>query len=104
MNHLIANAIITRRLLRLSYCGWNRIVEPHSYGLGGGRREVIRAWQIEDCVSFDERLRWHLDPPGWKLLDVDQMRLVSLLSEPFPAPRPGYRRGDKDIRLMFREL
>jgi hypothetical protein len=40
----------------VTYCGWNRIVEPHSYGLGAGRREVIRAWQVEDCVGFDQRL------------------------------------------------
>jgi hypothetical protein len=104
MNHAICSAIVTRQLLRLSYFGWSRVVEPHAYGLSAGRREVIRAWQIADCVIFDGRLGWNLDPLGWKLLRVDEIRLLSPLPSYFPEPRPGYERGDKDIWLMFREL
>jgi hypothetical protein len=104
MNPVICNAIATRRLLRLSYFGWNRVVEPHAYGLARGRHEVIRAWQPEDCVSFDERLGWHLDRAGWKLLRVDRVRLLSLLPEPFAAPRPDYHRSDKNIWLIFCQL
>jgi hypothetical protein len=104
MNHVICNAIASRRLLRLSYSGWNRVVEPHTYGLGRGRHEVVRAWQVEDCVSFDRRLGWNLDPAGWKLLRVDEIRLLELLPDPIPEPRPGYRRGDKDIWLMYCQL
>jgi hypothetical protein len=101
MNHVICCAIANLRLLRLSYSGWNRVVEPHAYGLGRGGREVIRAWQVVDCISFDGRLGWRLDPVGWKLLRVDEIGLLSLLPESVPAPRPDYRRGDKDIWLTF---
>jgi hypothetical protein len=101
MNHVICNAIATRQLLRLSYSGWNRVVEPHAYGLARGRREVIRAWQLEECVGYDVRFGWHLDRAGWKLLRVDEIRSLALLPESFTAPRPDYRRGDKDIWLMF---
>ena len=104
MNHVICNAIANRRLLRLSYSGWNRVVEPHAYGLGRSRREVMRAWQVADCITFDGRLGWRLDPAGWKLLRVDEIISLSLLPEPVPAPRPDYRRGDKDIWLTFCQL
>jgi hypothetical protein len=104
MNHVICNAIASRRLLRLCYSGWNRVVEPYAYGLARGRREVLRAWQVEDCVSFDERLGWRLDPAGWKLLRVDETISLSVLSEPVPEPHPDYRRGDKDIWLIFCQL
>jgi hypothetical protein len=104
MNHLICNAIANLLVLRVSYAGWNRVVEPHSYGLSADRREVIRAWQLDDCVGFDDRLGWRLDPAGWKLLHVDEIRLLSLLPEPFAAPRSDYRRGDKDIWLIFCQL
>jgi hypothetical protein len=72
--------------------------------MSSGRREVIRAWQIADCITFDCRLGWTLDSLGWKLLRVDEIRLISPLPLYFLAPRPGYERGDKDIWLMFREL
>ena len=75
MNHVICCAIANLRLLRLSYSGWNRVVEPHAYGLGRGGREVIRAWRVVDCISFDGRLGWRLDPVGWKLLRVDEIGL-----------------------------
>jgi hypothetical protein len=104
MNHVICNAIANRQLLRLSYSGWNRVVAPHAYGLGRGRREVIRAWQVADCISFDQRLGWHLDPAGWKLLCVDRIISLSLLPEPVLEPRPDYRRGDTDIWLVYCQL
>jgi hypothetical protein len=104
MNHVICNAIANRRLLLLSYSGWNRVVEPHAYGLGRSRREVMRAWQVADCITFDGRLGWRLDPAGWKLLRVDEIISLSLLPEPVPAPRPDDRRGDKDIWLTFCQL
>ena len=44
---------------------------------------------------------WHLDPAGWKLLRVDEIRLLALLPNPVPEPRPDYRRGDKDIWLIY---
>jgi hypothetical protein len=104
MNHIICSAVANLLPLRLSYSGWNRVVEPHAYGLSSGRHEVIRAWQVEDCVSFDERLGWHHDGLGWKLLRVDEIGLLSPLSEPFAAPRPGYHRGDRGIWLIFCQL
>jgi len=104
MNHVICNAIANLQLLRLSYSGWNRVVEPHAYGLSRGRREVIRAWQVADCISFDGRLGWHLDLAGWKLLRVDEIVSLSLLPGPTREARPDYWRGDKDIWLIFRQL
>ncbi len=38
---------------------------------------------------------------AWKLLRVDEIRLLALLPNPVPEPRPDYRRGDKDIWLIY---
>jgi len=64
--------------------------EGHGCELSGG----------PDLCTLDLRL----DPAGWKLLRVDEIISLSLLPEPVPAPRPDYRRGDKDIWLTFCQL
>ena len=59
---------------------------------------------IGDCVASNEPLGWKLEPAGWKLLRVDRVRSFLPLAERFTEPRPGYRRGDNDIWLMYCQL
>jgi hypothetical protein len=104
VHHVICSAIANHQLLHLSYIGWSRIVEPHAYGIGAGRHEVIRAWQVHDCVASSEPTGWKLEPIGWKLLRLHAVRSFLPLTDRFLEPRPGYRRGDQDIWLMYCQL
>lgn len=55
MNPTICDAIRNRRILRFSYDGHPRIVEPHAYGLSRERAEVIRCYQTGG-TSYSDKL------------------------------------------------
>ena len=97
MNRLICDAVGARRLLRFVYEGYERIVEPHLYGINTRSHEALSAWIVEG---------WSQSSPeaGWRNYLVADMHDIQVLAEPFPGPRPGYNPADASFRQVFCSL
>jgi len=93
----IAEAIRKRRLLRFSYDGYLRTVEPHAYGTDRKGRYLLRAYQVAGGSESGEFA-------GWKLFCEDEMVAITVASDTFAGPRPDYKRGDRAIYQIIAEL
>jgi len=88
------DALKSARRLEIRYGGYTRVVEVHACGYTPNGYAVIRVWQVRGGSVSGERA-------GWKLLRLDETRGLQILDEPSEAPRPQYRRGDRDmVRIL----
>jgi len=73
-------AIANRRLAEVRYAGTRRLVEPHDYGLQGGRDRLL---------VFQRRgpARPGHTPFGWRLLDVPKIEAFTILDGTFAGSR-----------------
>ena len=94
MNVIICDAVRARRLLRFFYDGYERIVEPHVYGLNSAGHEAVRGWLARGWSKSGEE-------PGWRMFLVSEMRDVAAMVEAFPAPRAGYNPEDTQFREVY---
>ena len=97
MNQIICDAIQNRNLLKFTYHGYPRVMEPHAYGLSQKGHEVIRCYQTGGTSSSGT-----VSP--WRLVRVDQIVSLTVTKEHFVGERPGYKKGDKDMPTIFCEL
>jgi len=97
MNQIICDAIYNRCVLKFTYHGHPRVVEPHAYGLSRALNEVIRCYQT-DGTSRSGKV------PDWKLIRVDQIESLTVTEEHFVGERDGYVKGDKGMSTIFCEL
>lgn len=58
MNRAIVDAIQNSNILRFTYHGGTRIVEPFCYGTNKRGNEVLRAFQIEGVSESEESFGW----------------------------------------------
>ena len=94
----IAKQAIEKKLcLELSYDGFSRMVEVHAIGESSAGHVVMRAWQVEGGSVSNERM-------GWKMLRIDEVRSCILSGVSSDAPRPGFKRGDRQMRVIFAEV
>jgi hypothetical protein len=94
VNRLICDAIDVRRLLRFIYGGYERIVEPHLYGINEASHEELSAWIVGGWSQSSPE-------PGWRSYLVSEMHDIQVLAEPFPGPRPGYNPGGAGFRQVY---
>jgi predicted DNA-binding transcriptional regulator YafY len=66
-------AITRKRLVKLSYNGSLRVVEPHDYGVQKGTVRLL-AYQLQTA-------------PGWRLFDVGKIEELSVLDTVFEGSR-----------------
>jgi hypothetical protein len=97
MNQRICSAIRNRCVLKFTYGGCPRVVEPHAYGLSRALNEVIRCYQTGGTSRSDK-------VPGWRLMEVTQIMSLIVTEEHFVSTRAGYKKGDKDMSTIFCEL
>ena len=97
MNPKICDAIHNRCVLKFTYEGHPRIVEPHAYGLSRTLSEVIRCYQTGGTSRSGKT-------PDWRLMRVDRIESLIVTEEHFVGERPGYKRGDKGMSTIFCEL
>ena len=93
----IAGAIRDRRILRFSYGGSLRRVEPHAYGTDRLGQELLLAWQLGGGSESGASV-------GWKTFRVPEMVAVTVTSDSFPGPRPEYRHGEHVMAKVIAEL
>lgn len=96
MNNRIENAVSQMKCLEFMYEGYPRIVEPHCFGISNKGNFIIRAFQIGGTSSSGKL--------GWRLFDVEKIENLIILDEYFPTTRPGYTRGDKNMKRIIIEL
>jgi hypothetical protein len=94
MNSDICTAIHARKLLRITYRGGPRVVEPYAYGTDAGGAEILRGYQLSDHSESGA-------PRARKLVRVGEIGEVRVLDETFAGPRKGYMRNDPSDDLDF---
>lgn len=75
------------------YDGMLRLVEVHAVGISTAGNPCMRVFQVAGETKSGEEL-------GWKMMVLSRVDFISL-SE---APRPGYKKGDKGMGTIFKEL
>jgi hypothetical protein len=91
------DALRTGKCLELRYDGYTRVVEVHAVGFSKESNVVMRVWQVRGGSVSGER-------QGWKLLRLDEIRVVAITSEASAAPRPGYRQGDRNMLSVICQI
>jgi hypothetical protein len=97
MNVTICDAIRARRLLRFVYEGYERVVEPHAYGVNTAGHDAVSAWLLGGWSASATE-------PGWRMYLVSEMRDVAALAEPFDGVRPGYNAEDPHFTRTYCRL
>ena len=93
----ISRAITEKRLLTFSYDGFQRTVEPHTFGVDKKGHEAVRAYQVGGGSSSGEYR-------GWKMFHVSEMSGLSVSSTNFASARPDYKPGDKAFSTIYAQL
>lgn len=73
---VLCDAIRAHRLVRFTYDGYERVVEPYVYGVNTAGHEVLLAWLVGGWSSSEPE-------PGWRTFLASGMRNVAALAEPF---------------------
>jgi len=94
MNIVICDAIRARRLLRFVYDGYERIVEPHAYGVNTAGHEALSAWLSGGWSASQPE-------PGWRMFLVRDMAQVAALAEGFASTREDYNAGSPAFREVY---
>lgn len=90
MSDIICKAIQEQKVLKFTYDGHHRKVEPYCHGRSKKGKESLRGYQIAGG-SNSRRV------PFWRLFTVAKMRNLTLTDEPFSGDRPHYNPNDKDL-------
>lgn len=96
MNHQIIQAVANQNLIQFHYDGGVRIVEPHCYGLTTKGNEGLRAYQVDGYSSTGKM--------GWKMFDLANATSLVILEDRFENPRNDYKKGDKGMSVIYREI
>lgn len=97
MNVVICDAIRARRLLRFVYDGYERVVEPHLYGVNTAGHEMLSAYLVRGWSASESA-------PGWRTYLIDKMHDTAALAEPFTHTRPEYNPSDSRMAQIFCRL
>lgn len=91
------NALKAGKVLEVQYDGYFRCVEVHAVGYSKEGNPLMRVWQVSGGSVSNE-------PIGWKMLRIDETQGVAISNDKSLAPRPGYRRDDRQIDQMVCQL
>ena len=80
MNALICRAIRERRVLRFTYDGGPREIEPYCHGLSRDAQELVRGYQVGGVSRSGAAT-------GWKTYRLERMSGVAVTFATFPATR-----------------
>lgn len=89
--HVLIEAIRTRKVLSILYGGGQRLIEPFTLGELANGKKMLRAFQISGFSKSGE-------PFGWKLFDFARIESGSPTGASFNRPRPGYNPNDSVMR------
>lgn len=90
-------AIREGRCLNVTYDGRSRTVEVHAVGYSSTGNLVMRVWQVSGGSQSGASTHW-------RLMIVGKAWMAQLSDTASKAPRPGYRRGDKDMGRIICQI
>jgi len=96
-NQIIVNAIKNKNRLSLVYDNINRTVEPHAYGETKAGNGILRCYQVCGNHNSDK-------PHDWELLSVSKITGLTLTEERFLNARPGYKKNDKAMTIIYAQI
>ncbi len=97
MNQTIYDAISKKQVIKFTYDGHFRIVEPHTYGISTTGKETFRGYQI-DGTSFRGPV------PDWRPFTISKIQDLEVTGDYFFTTRPGYVKNDSMMREIFIQL
>ncbi|MDP3193200.1 hypothetical protein [Rhodoferax sp.] len=94
---IIKYAIKNKQMLVLVYKGLPRIIEPHIVGSATNGNEYVRGFQTGGTSSTNDY--------GWKIMNLKQIQLVSLLpNQFFSKARSEFIKNDSVIKNVYATL
>jgi hypothetical protein len=94
---LLIAAIDGRQVLRFSYEGYVRTVEPQTYGVSYTERYILRGYQTRgESRSGQSRMA--------KLFDVSKFSKLQKLGEHFEQALPSHNPQDRAMKVIFATL
>lgn len=93
----LKRAVQERLVVRFTYDGRPRVVEPHAYGIGPDGEPVLHGYQT-DGESVSGGL------PGWRTFAARRIVDISLTTERFPAARPDHVEGRPRLNPLWAEV
>ena len=96
MSQIIIDAISTLKVLKFTYSGIERVVEPHAIGISRTGKVLLRCFQT---------LGGHVTSGHeWDLCEVSKISNLSFSGDYFQGPRPGYQKDDSHMVSIFAQL
>jgi hypothetical protein len=92
-NGRLCAAIAGRRVIRFTYNGRERIVEPHAHGITVEGVEVLSGYQSAGYSASGP-------VPGWRTFHVEKMGVVEDAGIGFAGPRPDYNPAKLRIAVL----
>lgn len=93
MANQICQGVKQGRLLKFTYDGRQRVVEPHCHGYTTKGNEALRAYQVAGGSNSGK-------VPDWKLFTVAKMSNLTLMSDSFSGTRSGYNPRDSAMATI----
>lgn len=97
MHPTIMEAINQRRVLNVFYEGYNRLVEPHVYGINSPGNEVVRSYQT-DGGSKSGKVE------GWKELWISKLDSVVITDRTFVPRASRSPWNEKPMRQVYAQV
>ena len=93
VDDMIRTAISNKTIIEFNYHGYQRIAEPHVYGINRGKAQLL-VFQIGGTSSSGGL-------PEWRRVDVDQISDLTLLAKRFPGRRPNPSGAHSAFDVIF---
>lgn len=94
---LLLKAIREKRVLRFTYKGHARVVEPHAYGRNAKGDAVLHAYQTTGASASRP-------PPGWRTFSVAGIEGIEMGEEVFAEAREGYSPNELHLAPLWAEV
>ncbi|MET3216069.1 UNVERIFIED_ORG: hypothetical protein ABIC48_003838 [Burkholderia territorii] len=79
------------------YDGYDRVVEPHAYGINDDGHYLLRCYQTAGGSRSG-------NPVDWKLLRTDKIGYLHETGALFQNARHDYKRNDSAMRRIYAQL
>jgi YD repeat-containing protein len=97
LHRLLTSAIEKHEVLRFTYDGHERLVEPQTFGMDWDDQDVLRAYQISGGCKSGQ-------PVGLKLFAVAEIAGLRKTGQTFKGPRPEHNPNDSAMRTIYATL
>lgn len=96
-HEMFVRSIREKQVLRFTYNGHVRVVEPHAYGVAATGETVLHAFQVEGgSVSKP--------PPGWRTFNVSLIESPVVTERRFLKARPDFVGAESGLQVVWAAL